>query len=136
MMRRPPNATRSDTLFPYTTLFRSEWLSAHNSCPEATTPIMPRIRAREFALNTIARRFLYWVSIDPTLHILFASNPLLLGEAIRELSRRSRRQDGRLPRPVGPRLDFADLPDDSFNLFRFHVTDLEMLAEIGRGSCR
>src|SRR3546814_8243075 len=25
MLRRPPRSTRTDTLFPYTTLFRSEW---------------------------------------------------------------------------------------------------------------
>src|SRR3546814_5510157 len=26
MIRRPPRSTRTDTLFPYTTLFRSPWL--------------------------------------------------------------------------------------------------------------
>src|SRR3546814_9461520 len=26
MIRRPPRSTRTDTLFPYTTLFRSHWL--------------------------------------------------------------------------------------------------------------
>src|SRR3546814_7378342 len=29
MIRRPPISTRTDTLFPYTTLFRSEGLPAH-----------------------------------------------------------------------------------------------------------
>src|SRR3546814_5428261 len=30
MIRRPPRSTRTDTLFPYTTLFRSDWLdNAH-----------------------------------------------------------------------------------------------------------
>src|SRR3546814_2120834 len=28
MIRRPPSSTRTDTLFPYTTLFRSVWLHA------------------------------------------------------------------------------------------------------------
>src|SRR3546814_10029537 len=28
MIRRPPRSTRTDTLFPYTTLFRSAWLPA------------------------------------------------------------------------------------------------------------
>src|SRR3546814_5040079 len=28
MIRRPPRSTRTDTLFPYTTLFRSSWSSA------------------------------------------------------------------------------------------------------------
>src|SRR3546814_3389761 len=29
MIRRPPRSTRTDTLFPYTTLFRSEGLDVH-----------------------------------------------------------------------------------------------------------
>src|SRR3546814_3355148 len=29
MIRRPPRSTRTDTLFPYTTLFRSEYAEAH-----------------------------------------------------------------------------------------------------------
>src|SRR3546814_3817959 len=28
MIRRPPRSTRTDTLFPYTTLFRSRWMPA------------------------------------------------------------------------------------------------------------
>src|SRR3546814_10866744 len=30
MIRRPPRSTRTDTLFPYTTLFRSSWSPATN----------------------------------------------------------------------------------------------------------
>src|SRR3546814_4819619 len=29
MIRRPPRSTRTDTLFPYTTLFRSPWQVGH-----------------------------------------------------------------------------------------------------------
>src|SRR3546814_10274634 len=29
MIRRPPRSTRTDTLFPYTTLFRSGWNASH-----------------------------------------------------------------------------------------------------------
>src|SRR3546814_4956072 len=29
MLRRPPRATRTDSLFPYTTLFRSPWDQVH-----------------------------------------------------------------------------------------------------------
>src|SRR3546814_1099762 len=36
MIRRPPRSTRTDTLFPYTTLFRSS-LAADNSVSEDTT---------------------------------------------------------------------------------------------------
>src|SRR3546814_18190082 len=39
MIRRPPRSTRTDTLFPYTTLFRS--LHCLSSCQEATAPIAP-----------------------------------------------------------------------------------------------
>src|SRR3546814_16721919 len=49
MIRRPPRSTRTDTLFPYTTLFRSipaedphgsgGWLAgSDNHCPTATRP--------------------------------------------------------------------------------------------------
>src|SRR3546814_16388216 len=33
MIRRPPRSTRTDTLFPYTTLFRSAW-TPDQACPE------------------------------------------------------------------------------------------------------
>src|SRR3546814_4825841 len=36
MIRRPPRSTRTDTLFPYTTLFRSPWRRCRlNSAPES-----------------------------------------------------------------------------------------------------
>src|SRR3546814_2715840 len=42
MIRRPPRSTRTDTLFPYTTLFRSQG----SSTPEAgTAGSMPKYRA-------------------------------------------------------------------------------------------
>src|SRR3546814_18319978 len=33
MIRRPPRSTRTDTLFPYTTLFRSLWVFAGTALP-------------------------------------------------------------------------------------------------------
>src|SRR3546814_14525007 len=36
MIRRPPRSTRTDTLFPYTTLFRSDW-SERRYVPALTT---------------------------------------------------------------------------------------------------
>src|SRR3546814_14576812 len=33
MIRRPPRSTRTDTLFPYTTLFRSQWPATATSGP-------------------------------------------------------------------------------------------------------
>src|SRR3546814_11347890 len=37
MIRRPPRSTRTDTLFPYTTLFRSYSSSASLACPAIPT---------------------------------------------------------------------------------------------------
>src|SRR3546814_7035888 len=37
MIRRPPRSTRTDTLFPYTTLFRSAWVAE-------TMPLLNRAR--------------------------------------------------------------------------------------------
>src|SRR3546814_15814161 len=36
MIRRPPRSTRTDTLFPYTTLFRSAEKSAHSSARQVS----------------------------------------------------------------------------------------------------
>src|SRR3546814_8623620 len=46
MIRRPPRSTRTDTLFPYTTLFRSDSRSQHgtNSIGCATSPALVRNR--------------------------------------------------------------------------------------------
>src|SRR3546814_14213337 len=38
MIRRPPRSTRTDTLFPYTTLFRSASYIRGGSFPDARTP--------------------------------------------------------------------------------------------------
>src|SRR3546814_14985417 len=39
LIRRPPSSTRTDTLFPYTTLFLSSWCGcARNSPPEGADP--------------------------------------------------------------------------------------------------
>src|SRR3546814_17565559 len=43
MIRRPPRSTRTDTLFPYTTLFRSE-----NGLPALGTDVRRRRTARAF----------------------------------------------------------------------------------------
>src|SRR3546814_2604218 len=45
MIRRPPRSTRTDTLFPYTTLFRSSYLTAANEDDDIIVSIAPRIDA-------------------------------------------------------------------------------------------
>src|SRR3546814_9554076 len=46
MFRRPPRATRTDTLFPYTTLFRSDPRDAHVSPAGALQPRQDRHQRR------------------------------------------------------------------------------------------
>src|SRR3546814_7391473 len=45
MIRRPPRSTRTDTLFPYTTLFRSPQESLKMPSEGATSPALRRVRA-------------------------------------------------------------------------------------------
>src|SRR3546814_8901279 len=46
MIRRPPRSTRTDTLFPYTTLFRSI-VERHISAPDETVSMMAEQAARQ-----------------------------------------------------------------------------------------
>src|SRR3546814_17839459 len=48
MIRRPPRSTRTDTLFPYTTLFRSAALPARGDVPDL---VARRNRARAFRFD-------------------------------------------------------------------------------------
>src|SRR3546814_17065692 len=41
MIRRPPRSTRTDTLFPYTTLFRSHRLTAREPCATVLHLVVP-----------------------------------------------------------------------------------------------
>src|SRR3546814_20023359 len=45
MIRRPPRSTRTDTLFPYTTLFRSQNHRAHVAETEAFEKLLLQFRA-------------------------------------------------------------------------------------------
>src|SRR3546814_11312768 len=40
MLRRPPRSTRTDTLFPYTTLFRSHFVFADQNTPSNVAPVV------------------------------------------------------------------------------------------------
>src|SRR3546814_1430923 len=51
MIRRPPRSTRTDTLFPYTTLFRSQASKAQTS-----ERIMPVNRATRLAKRRLSNR--------------------------------------------------------------------------------
>src|SRR3546814_4338984 len=51
MIRRPPRATRTDTLFPYTTLFRSGVVGAHRREVGALVPCLLRAEGRAQRLD-------------------------------------------------------------------------------------
>src|SRR3546814_8630937 len=52
MIRRPPRSTRTDTLFPYTTLFRSPGACASELLGMMSCRVMARIWARPGCLTT------------------------------------------------------------------------------------
>src|SRR3546814_1212375 len=55
MIRRPPRYTRTDTLFPYTTLFRSAAVVSHScgSFHDPRSPILPGCPAPYQSLNRL-----------------------------------------------------------------------------------
>src|SRR3546814_7568723 len=53
MIRRPPRSTRTDTLFPYTTLFRSRPVGAEPNCRIGPVPQWRRRPICAFPLNAI-----------------------------------------------------------------------------------
>src|SRR3546814_16903748 len=53
MIRRPPRSTRTDTLFPYTTLFRSTLGGSHSSVAERTC-LEAALKERDQALAVLA----------------------------------------------------------------------------------
>src|SRR3546814_2170167 len=61
MIRRPPRSTRTDTLFPYTTLFRSTTISsstaptARSSCPIRTSSVATRSEEHTSELQSLMR---------------------------------------------------------------------------------
>src|SRR3546814_7304240 len=61
MIRRPPRSTRTDTLFPYTTLFRSE----ANIVTMFMAALLPGLMAVALFLLTIAVYVAIWPSAGP-----------------------------------------------------------------------
>src|SRR3546814_6958866 len=83
MIRRPPRSTRTDTLFPYTTLFRSvrRWpLSADGGCAacdrnarQAQRPPLPARRRRHPVRAAPDAHLLHWWQLPPARAILGAA---------------------------------------------------------------
>src|SRR3546814_6354599 len=55
MIRRPPRSTRTDTLFPYTTLFRSQAQGMH--AVEAQRRAADRVTVHQLSTIALPRRF-------------------------------------------------------------------------------
>src|SRR3546814_2122987 len=53
MIRRPPRSTRTDTLFPYTTLFRSQTATIHEQAAASTIPVETLQRAFQNIYDTM-----------------------------------------------------------------------------------
>src|SRR3546814_13699535 len=65
MIRRPPRSTRTDTLFPYTTLFRSYVLSVKLSDPQFSGQTKERLSSRQAAAlveNAVHDAFSLWLN--------------------------------------------------------------------------
>src|SRR3546814_12108230 len=52
MIQPPPRSTRTDTLFPYTTLFRSRWRNCADGAGPATPADQPTISAQTVPKET------------------------------------------------------------------------------------
>src|SRR3546814_7101401 len=60
MIRRPPRSTRTDTLFPYTTLFRSLLDAVIRQWQETGLIRVVILKARQLGFSTVVGAFLYW----------------------------------------------------------------------------
>src|SRR3546814_11231987 len=80
MIRRPPRSTRTDTLFPYTTLFRSnDGLKAEEASP-ASAPVFRIETARKDAFVDPATRLVAFGKVPPGIvHADRVKFPMFLG---------------------------------------------------------
>src|SRR3546814_5515343 len=85
MIRRPPRSTRTDTLFPYTTLFRAPiWTTVHNGATRidphtgaATPPINAHLLHLHAGIDAVA---------EPAMHLMLTTGaPDVIREAVASL---------------------------------------------------
>src|SRR3546814_10348468 len=123
MIRRPPRSTRTDTLFPYTTLFRSILLHL----AEKDARLMPR--DPQARANTLAWLFAAYNSVEPMLFELGNVDIFAADEEWAKLRRPSLIEfiQGRLGRLNDAMGDKQYLVDD------FTVADIAMATVLREG---
>src|SRR3546814_7427441 len=79
MIRRPPRSTRTDTLFPYTTLFRSSKLPKALSMAPASAPLglPPPPGSMQFQKKVWFHTWAAWLNRVPELDLMISSSDLL-----------------------------------------------------------
>src|SRR3546814_6672593 len=112
MIRRPPRSTRTDTLFPYTTLFRSSLCAAVMEQRRLGLVNKPMITVPNHCLAQIAREFLM---LYPTARILDR-----LGENI-GIDSDQAAGDQMIERDIGKAQPFGKRAADTIQIGREHV---------------
>src|SRR3546814_12125995 len=88
MIRRPPRSTRTDTLFPYTTRFRSMWSAAMHRFTDAAAPwidgaiAMLSITAQGLLAWRRVESWWLWIFVDLIAVPLFAWRGLYATSAV------------------------------------------------------
>src|SRR3546814_20274609 len=86
MRRRPPRSTRTDTLFPYTTLFRSIALTGkqfHTDAPAALAkPIDPRTLAMNQGSRVLLEQLGAWPAHSASIETVHVSQRGRLGRTL------------------------------------------------------
>src|SRR3546814_14786152 len=112
MIRRPPRSTRTDTLFPYTTLFRS--------VPSPFIPLIPAVRSAQNGQNVVLAHDLVFDAFE----LVRAARVLAVDDLVADLDL------GRAQLAVVQRLAFTD--GDHFTLGRLFLGVVGDDDEIGR----
>src|SRR3546814_17764324 len=60
MIRRPPRSTRTDTLFPYTTLFRSGWQAGEAGVIERDAYVLRQSESGDWYLVPLEKAEAFW----------------------------------------------------------------------------
>src|SRR3546814_2582534 len=78
MIRRPPRSTRTDTLFPYTTLFRSQFRGMKRLIDQGDD--IETIAATFMTTPAVVRQRLKLASVSPALHDIYAEDGMTLDQ--------------------------------------------------------